>query len=277
MQSGAVLGLASATAFGLCDFVAGIASRRLSFWWVTLVSLLASVLGAWILVAAQGGGVSQMSVLWGVAAGIGAGLGATALYRGYGLGQMAVAGPLSAVGTAALPAVVGAALGERLPAWGVVGIVVAMPALWLMSSARSSGGFVRAGVAEGLISGAGFAMEFIGLERAGDASGLWPVAVSQSTALALVALVILARRPAARAGAGPFLLGVVAGMLSLLATALYFLASHAGLLTVAAVLAGLYPGVTVALAALVLREWPDRRQVSGLALGAVAVTLIVVP
>ena len=88
-------------------------------------------------------------------------------------------------------------------------------------------------------------MEFIGLKRAGDSSGLCPVAVSQSTALALVVLVILARRPGARAGAGPFLLGVVAGMLSLLATALYVLAAHAGLLTVAAVLA-LYPGVTLA-------------------------------
>jgi drug/metabolite transporter (DMT)-like permease len=47
------------------------------------------------------------------------------------------------------------------------------------------------------------------------------------------------------------------------------------LLTVAALLASLYPGATVVLAALLLHERPDRRQLAGLAVGAVAVTLVV--
>jgi drug/metabolite transporter (DMT)-like permease len=70
-------------------------------------------------------------------------------------------------------------------------------------------------------------------------------------------------------------LAAAAGMLSLVATGLYFYAAHAGMLTIAAVLASLYPGVTVALAAMLLHERPDGRQVTGLVLGAVAVTLIV--
>jgi len=65
-------------------------------------------------------------------------------------------------------------------------------------------------------------------------------------------------------------------VLSLLATGFYFLAALAGLLTVAAVLASLYPGVTVVLAAIFLHEHPRSPQVMGLVLGAVAVTLIVV-
>jgi drug/metabolite transporter (DMT)-like permease len=275
MDAGPLLGLGSAFAFGLCDFVAGIGSRALSFWWVTLVSLLTSSLGAWALVVLQGDHATQPAVLWGLAAGIGAGTGASALYRGYGHGEMAVAGPLSAVGTAALPALAGVAFGERLSTWAVVGVLAAMPALWLMSSTSDGGGTVRAGVVDGVLSGLGFALEFIALERAGDASGLWPVAVSQTMALLTVLVVVLTRRPAVRRGWRPLVLAAAAGALSLLATSLYFLASHAGTLTVAAVLAALYPGVTVALAAAVLRERPDRRQVSGLLIGAVAVTLIV--
>jgi uncharacterized membrane protein len=273
---GAVLGLASAVSFGMCDFVAGLAARRLSFWWVTLLSLVSSVAVAWVVVGVQQESLALRSVVWGTAAGVGAAAGATALYRGYGRGQMAVAGPLSSIGAAALPAVVGAALGERLPALGLVGVILALPGIWLMSSTASTGASVRAGTGDGLLAGCGFALEFVGLERAGNASGLWPVALSQSVALVLVALLMTVRRPAWRADLGAATLATGAGLLSLLATGLYFLAAHAGLLTVAAVLASLYPGVTVLLAAVFLHERPDSRQITGLLLGAVAVTLIVV-
>lgn len=277
MESGALLGLGSAAAFGLCDFLAGAASRRLSFWWVTLASLVVSATGAWVLVVLGGAQPTAGSVLWAMAAGGGAATGASGLYRGYGRGQMAVAGPLSAVGTAALPAIVGAALGERLPPWGLAGIVLALPAIWLMASTPATGSSVRAGVSDGLVSGAGFALEFIGLERAGDQSGLWPVAMSQTTALLLVAaFVVVLRTPRLGSNARSLTPAFAAGALSLLATSLYFLAAQTGLLTVAAVLAALYPGVTVILAALFLHEHPDRRQVSGLCTGAVAVTLIVI-
>jgi uncharacterized membrane protein len=69
---------------------------------------------------------------------------------------------------------------------------------------------------------------------------------------------------------------LAAGGLGIAATILYFRAAHTGLLTVAAVLTSVYPGVTVALAALLLRERPTAIQWTGLAMGAVAVTAIVV-
>jgi drug/metabolite transporter (DMT)-like permease len=54
----------------------------------------------------------------------------------------------------------------------------------------------------------------------------------------------------------------------------YFLSAQAGLLTVAAVNVSLYPGVTLALAAVLLGERPSRRQDLGLALGALPVVLV---
>jgi hypothetical protein len=106
MQAGALLGLGSAAAFGAGDFVAGAASRSLSFWWVAGVSPVVSVCGAWVLAVVEGSSPTTTALAWALAAGVGAIVGATCLYRGHSHGQMAVSGPLSAVGTAALPALV---------------------------------------------------------------------------------------------------------------------------------------------------------------------------
>ena len=63
-------------------------------------------------------------------------------------------------------------------------------------------------------------------------------------------------------------------MLGALATGAFLLASQQGLLTVTAVLASLYPAVTVLLAATVLREHVHRTQAVGLVLCGVAVAFV---
>ena len=190
---------------------------------------------------------------------------------------MAVAGPLSAVGAAALPALVGALLGERLAAASIVGVLVALPAIWLVSGAGTSSNGPRRGAVDGLVSGAGFSLEFVALERAGTGSGLWPVAVSQTTALLLLAALVFVLRPALRASRTSVGLALAAGVLALTATSLYFVAANAGLLTVAAVLASLYPAVTVCSRPRSCASDRTVRQLFGLAMAAVAVILIVVP
>jgi uncharacterized membrane protein len=67
---------------------------------------------------------------------------------------------------------------------------------------------------------------------------------------------------------------LLVGCLSVTATLLYFLATHTGLLTIVAVLASLYPGITVLLAWFLLGERITRVQRVGLALCAIAVTAI---
>jgi drug/metabolite transporter (DMT)-like permease len=69
-------------------------------------------------------------------------------------------------------------------------------------------------------------------------------------------------------------LGVVTGSLAGAATVCFQIAVQQGLLTVASVLASLYPAVTVVLAAIVLRERIHRAQAVGLTLAAAAVGLI---
>jgi uncharacterized membrane protein len=91
----------------------------------------------------------------------------------------------------------------------------------------------------------------------------------------LVAAAAMTRMSWAALSSAPARLSIAAGALGVTATVLYFRAAQTGLLTVAAVLTSVYPGVTVALAALLLRERPTAIQWIGLALGAVAVTAIV--
>lgn len=281
-----MLGLVAALAYGISDFVAGLGSRRLHFLWVTA---LAQVVGAAValltLIWFRGAGPTATAVGWGAASGVGSSLGTFALYRGYGHGEMAVAGPLSAIGAAAVPALVGVLLGDRLAGLSVAGIVLALPAIWLMArtpaasaASAATGRRVRVGVLDGLLSGMGFGLLFIALSLAGSGAGLWPVAAGQVVALVLDLAVLgvvrppwpgrTARRPAGSAAA--------AGLLGIAATVLFFLATHASLLAIAAVLTSLYPAFTVGLAAWLLGERPGTGQWVGLALGAVAVVLIVV-
>jgi uncharacterized membrane protein len=131
---GALLGLASALAFGVSDYVGGLAARRIHFLMVTIVGEAIGALTTWTcLIWFHGHGPTTGALLWGACSGLGAGAGTIALYRGYGHGEMAVTGPLSAVGAAVVPAVVGISLGDDLPPVGLAGVVLAIPAIWLMS------------------------------------------------------------------------------------------------------------------------------------------------
>ena len=279
----ALLGLVSAVAFGVSDFLAGVGSRRLHFLWVTLLGQLTGAAIAWAsLVWLHGSGPTPHAILWGAGSGLGSAVGTLALYRGYGRGEMAVAGPLSAIGAAALPSLIGILLGERLDGLQLAGVVLALPAIWLMSASTGSIGLrIRSGVVDGLFSGLGFGGMFTMLKLAGGGSGVWPIACGQTVAVLVLLIVVGVRRPPATStststprGSG-LRLALVAGAIGITATLLYFAAAQTGPLSIAAVLTSLYPGVTVGLAAALLHERPTRPQGIGLFLGAVAVTLIV--
>jgi drug/metabolite transporter (DMT)-like permease len=271
-----VLGLASALAFGLSDFGAGLLSRRLHFAVVGLLSQLAATVVVWAALPwASGAGPGPAALAWGAASGLGAGVGSLALYRGLGRGRMSVVAPLSAVGGAALPVLAGVLMGERLSALGLLGVVLALPALWLVARAPDPAGGPRAAaVGDGLLAGAGFGLLFIGLQQAGHDSGLWPVAVGQLVSLAVQVVVTAGRRPPRPAGAWRVAGGLGVGVLGAAATVAFFAATASGLLTVVAVLSSLYPAVTVLLAVLLLRERAGWGQRGGLVLAAVAVALV---
>lgn len=269
-----LLSLIAALAYGLSDFVGGLASRRTSAWPVAFVGTAAALVGAIVLVLATDGAPTGPDLAWGAVAGIGTGLGGAFLYKGLAAGRMGVVAPISAVGAALLPVCVAVVTGERPALLVWLGIAAAVPGIWLVSREPGGSGDLAAGIADGVIAGLGFGVLFAAMGQVPEEAGFAPLAVAQAAGLVCVAVT-------ASAVGGRWLphdssqaWGAVAGVLSTAAVVAFLLATQTGLLAVASVLTSLYPAVTIALAAVVLRERIHLAQGLGLLLCGVAVGLV---
>jgi drug/metabolite transporter (DMT)-like permease len=214
---------------------------------------------------------------WGALSGIGSGVGTVSLYRGLAVARMSVVAPLSAVLSAALPAAAGLLLGNHLAVLAWAGIVIAMPAVMLVSlQPADKQGSRRAGIVTGVLAGAGFALLFIALDRAGTSAGAWPLLPGQAVAVVIVlAWASPARnRPGRKTWSRAWQIGVAAGVLGGIANLLYLAATGAGQLAIVAVVTALYPAVTVLLARVMLHERWSRLQITGLIISALAVAAI---
>ncbi|GAB2471782.1 DMT family transporter [Promicromonospora xylanilytica] len=285
LSVGVALALLSALSYGVSDVLGGLASRRLPPVRVALVGQVGGLcVTAVAVLLVPGAPPGTADLAWGAASGVGTGLGMAFLFRGLSRGEMSVVVPISAVGGVALPVLVGAAvLGERLswPAWA--GVVVALPALWLISRAPgSSARLSRGSVVDGIAAGGGIAVQYLCLaQTAAATAGLWPVLSGRVAAIAtvLVASVTLMRVPAKDRPAGvtaPGLLALSAGAGALAAAALgaYLFALRTEFVTVAVVLSSLYPVVPVVVGLVFLRERLRRTQAVGLA-AALGATLLI--
>lgn len=271
-----VLALTSAAAYGLSDFIGGVASKRTSPWTVGIVG---QATGAVLVVALGlviGGSPTPEDVGWAALAGVGNGAGVALLYRGLSRGRMGVVAPASGVMAALIPVAVGLLDGERPSPVVAIGMVAALPGIWLVAAAPpdETDRNRPSGLVDGLGAGVGFGLLFATTSRIPEGSGVLPLAVMQGVAVVLlIAGATLAREawwPRHRTALG----GVWCGALGSLAVVLFLTASHRGLLTVVAVIASLYPAGTVLLAATLLRERIHRSQGWGLGLCAAAVVLV---
>jgi uncharacterized membrane protein len=269
--------LATAICYGASDFAAGLGSRRLSSGLVTFVVQSFGLLTACVAVLLfPGVGPTAHALGWGAVSGLGTALGTLTLYRGLAVGRMSVVATLSAVVSAILPVSAGIALGDRLSLLAAFGVVLAIPAIGIVSWQESpkEGEQGRAGMVEGLLAGVGFSIIFIALAQAGTRSGAWPLVPGQAVALCVIfpfARGISSQRKPLVA-ALPLIVG--AGLLSGAANLLFLASTAHGQLAIVAVLAALYPAVTVLLARTVLGERWSRLQAAGLVAAAAAIVLV---
>jgi len=272
-----ILALGAAIAYGLSDFIGGVVSRRTSVWPVALTSCVGAALGTIVLALFVPGEPTGADFAWGLLAGVGTGVGTAFLYRGFARGRMGVVAPVSAVGAALLPAVIGLATGERPSTIVWAGMLVALPGIWMVSREPApvdAPANLAEGLLDGVLAGFGFGLLFAALGQVPEEAGFWPVAANQAISILAVAVAawLLGGDPVPRRGAD--WLGLSAGVLATLAVVGFVLARQAGLLSVAAVLTSLYPAATVLLASLVLHERIHRGQSVGLALCAASVVCV---
>lgn len=282
--------LLSALGYGGSDFAAGIAAREVSVLQLTILAEAASVLVVLLIVPwVSSQAPSTGSIAWGAAAGISGVAGALALYLGFRHAAFNVASSLSAVGSAAFSVLAGLLFGERPSGLSLIGIGLALPAIVGVSASQGqvagsqeAGGAARhrptgrhaAGVIWGLVAGGGFAGLFIGLNRAGSSQDFWPLVVSQLAALVTVCCAGAATRQLRLPSARTCWLAAVSGVTGAIGITCYFIATHAGLLAVTAVITSLYPAGTIVLARALLGERLTPVRVAGLCLAAGSVALI---
>ena len=275
-----LLALGAALSYGLSDFVGGLVSRRTSAWAVAVVGGASSVVFTGLTALFFTGSPRPVDFAWATVAGIGSGVGVGFLYRGFATGRMSVVAPVSAVGAALVPVLFGVVGGERPGGLVWLGIVLAAPAIWLVSSVpptpEDDSTPLRDGLLDGVLAGLGFGLLFACIGQVPRESGMVPLAFTQLVSVPAVVLLATALHadwvPRDRAVGWAALTGPLGGSANLL----FLLATQRGYLTVSAVLTSLYPASTVVLAALVLREQIHRAQAVGLTLCAVTVTLVAV-
>jgi uncharacterized membrane protein len=252
----ALLALAASALWGTSDFGGGLMSRRLDPSATVLISQALALAGLLVLLPFLAVPVGSY-LLVGAAAGVVATLSLAAFYRAMATAPMSLVAPITAAGTA-IPVVVGVVRGEQLSALKLAGIAVTLTGIVLASGPEFRSGAPVRRRALGFAIGAavGFGVAYTLLAFAAG-SNVYGTLLAQRVGGLLVLAPIVAR---ARTLRGIQLTARRLGALALIggcditANGSYALAASHGDLSVAAVLASLYPVVTALLARGLLAE-----------------------
>jgi len=289
-----LLGLTAAIGWGIADFFARSATRRIgayrtlffmqSFGLVALSAYWAFAGGAHTLFHARGSAWA-----WSVLAGAVSAASTLALYRSFETGILAVVAPISA-SYPALTVLLAVRSGERISPVRAVGIAATIagvvlaaaassyshPAIEPAPEARRARFHFGRGVPWAILAAIGYAVNFwmLGfhvIPAIGSVASVWVIRVTTVAALAFAAI------PAGQKLRAPLDLCWLLAAIGLVDT-FAFVANNYGLglghVSAVTVLASLYAAVTVLLSALLLREKLVRRQWLGVFLILAGVALI---
>ena len=274
-----VLALLGSVIFGGSDFIAGVASRRISPLRVgAIAQLTALVLAVPIALVADWDRVTWSDVSWSLASGVMVAAGLGLFYTGMARGMISLVVPVTAVVAAGIPVAYAFASGERLGTVTIVGIVLALLAIAVVSA--MPGIDQEASVSPqilglSLAAGGCFGAFLVLVDQTSDDAGLWPIVFSRCTSALGLVLLALAFTGRARDGIGKAVPACLAvGALEAVGIVALLLALQRGPLAVASTLLALYPVGSVLLAMTFLRERLTRHQLAGVALAFCSVILI---
>lgn len=270
-----VLGLASAVAWGAADFTGGLAAKRTNVFGVVIMGEAVGMVLITILAVIQGEPIPHLrSWALGGVAGISGGVGILILYRALASGQMSVAAPISGVVAAIIPVIFNAGV-EGLPgSLTLTGFVLALAAVWLISRNADGTPIHLKILALPAAAGVTFGLFFICMHQASQFSTFWPIVASRSSSMiSLLVFVVITRQPwQPQRPHWPLI--ALNGLMDVAGNVFFIQSGQIGRLDVAAVLGSLYPGSTVLLASMLLKERINRLQTIGILLALIAIGLI---
>jgi uncharacterized membrane protein len=271
-----LFGLSTALCWGTADYIGGTASRRVGAYGMTLGTISGGLLLLLpIALLLHEAPIDSSSWLWSMLAGAFDAVGILLLYLAMTSGRLSLVAPVSALTTATLPVVFGM-MTQGIPAANVIiGLFLALAAVWLVSQSAEpveQGRLRLADLRLPLLSGSCLGIFLILMHTGSSEALLWPMVAVRCGGVATLLLCFRAFKVAPTGGGGlPWSLLALNALLDVGGNGFYILAAQAGRMDVAAVLSALYPGTTVFLAWLLLKEKIGRQQFAGLfvALGAI--------
>jgi drug/metabolite transporter (DMT)-like permease len=275
-----VLALVAGISWGVSDFMGGLYSRKLPLATVLLVSQTVGFVALLPLALVFGqSGLDAAAISYAVAGSASGLIGIAGLYRGMTIGTVSIVAPISATG-AVIPVIFGLLRGERAMPLQSMGVVLALIGIVLASravdddSSSSRRAKMGPGVGLAILAALGFGGYFVLLHEASTHDVLWAGVVQRLTGVCLMIVVVLWQRQPVAIDSSTLGKLMPVGVLDAGANVLYGWASTLGLISLAAVLASLFPVVTVILARFILRERLSLGQGAGVVFALAGVALI---
>ncbi len=270
-------GLISAAAWGAADFTGGLASRRTGAYQAVLYGEVIGQVVIVIVAFLVAQPVPELPIwLLAMTAGALGTSGLLLLYYSMTKGLMSIATPVSALLAALLPVLIGSIL-ERPPGFLVIlGFAFALAAVWLISQSQDGVKDLLSHLANlrlPLLAGVGFGLYFILMHSATRTAIFWPMVASRAGGISILIVYMLLNRQGWVPNKSAYGMMLLNGLLDISGNLFFVLAGQAGRLDVAAVLSSLYPGSTVLLAWIFLRERLSRTQWAGIFAALVAIVL----
>ncbi|MGA2635146.1 MAG: DMT family transporter [Terracidiphilus sp.] len=270
------LGLVSAATWGGSDFVGGLGARRSPALLVaasghifSVLVLLAICLGIHLPLPAS------RYLFYAALGGFEGSIALAIFYRALAMGTMGLTAALTGLLTALIP-VLFSLIHDGLPTpLTAAGLAMGLLAIWLITRSPAVGGANTPPTALLLatLAGIGFGTQLTLFKFANPGGILWTLTSARAAGSISLILVIVAIPPKGKWD-GFWLTGIAAGALDTIGILFFLRATQIGRLDVAALVCSLYPAGTILLAALLLHEWPSRRQFAGIALALAAVALL---
>lgn len=277
-----IFGLASALTWGAGDFTGGLAARRVGAYRSVFYAEVIGTIFLFIVIGFTGETMpGTHTMIFAALAGMMGSVGLMLLYHAMAVGMMSIAAPVSALLAAALPVAVGM-FTEGLPdILTVIGFGFALFAVWMISQSESGVKDILSHLADlklPLIAGLGFGFYFVFMHEATGEGGavIWPMVFSRAGGMLLITSYLIVTRANWKIEPGALPIISLNGILDLGGNFFFILAGQAGRLDVASVLSSLFPGATVILAWIILKERLNRNQWIGVACALTAIVLMTI-